>query len=316
MKQKALTRNQAYCTLFVGALSAILALFFVVANLRATLLYEKATAEREPFLQSEKVEYYNRVFSLLSKAINSTSGNASYSISKADYLLRALSSTARSDLLVREKDVEQLYIKAVQLNPFYYEGHLKLGLFYRTRDAQKEKGCLLNAIQLYPTNYYPYLYLGKHYLAEGEEKEAFYNLMLALHHARLWYWYDVVKEIEGALKDSPHLSLEKQGKVLRFVVEPRTDEFDFKYQGFPHVKVPLKIIIHTERSLADPILYADDVFYSYFRLREGTREQNIYELYLESFPPGVYLDNFAIKPDLDSSLDIIEFIKELQPATD
>jgi tetratricopeptide (TPR) repeat protein len=311
MKEKTFNIGVIYFILFFSIIFAILCFFFIFSNLRANLLYEKAIIQEKPTVKSEKIAYYRKIFSLLSAAININRGNADCLVKKADYILEALDEDLGETLMINEKESEDLYKKAIALNPFNFEYHLKLGWFYVNKNNPEAEEELSRATKLYPTNSQVYLYLCRYYLKNKNEKAAFNGFILALNYAERKQRPKLINEMEKEFQDLPYLSLNKKRKELKFIAYPQNEEWNFKKEGFAHAKITLSIKVYVKEPLVDVNLYKDSHSYGYFRYAENAEGINSYELILNSFPLDTYLDDFRIKTNPPSTIEKIEFIKKL-----
>ncbi|MBU1113216.1 MAG: hypothetical protein KKH93_05025 [Candidatus Omnitrophica bacterium] len=340
MLEARLKTNSLSAVFSLGLILIFCCSFSVYSSLRAHLFYRQAVSLEKPSLRLGLEGYYREVIFLTSRAIGYAKTNADYLVKKADYISEALSDGFSSQLALGEKDAEKFYLKAVELNPVNFEYHLKLGWFYVNQGDERGKGELIKATKLHPkqsrvysylAEYYSikgqedelikaaarypqepqiYLSLAKYYLRESNDKKAFINLILFLHHeknsdAR----YEIIKEIEETVKESTQVFLDLEKRKVKFTIQPQAGEFDFKKESFPHQKIPLSLYIYVRNPADEVTIYRDEIPYLNFIKRWQREEEAFYGLWLGNFPPDVYLDDFKIRTSNSAVINKLEIIK-------
>jgi len=138
MKEKIFDKGKRFILVISLAVIAF-SIWFVVSYLLAQLLFEKADTKKKPTLKLEEIRYYKQILPDISKAINIRKDNFEYYNKKADLFRWAIDDGLEHELNIRRNDIENLYLKAIKLNPLNFEYHLKLGLFYAAIKDQRAK---------------------------------------------------------------------------------------------------------------------------------------------------------------------------------
>ena len=288
----------------------IVAIFF---NLKAYILYEKTLSMKAPIVKIEKINYYNDAISFVSQATILNRLNADYLALKADLLFSALSENLSSMEHIKEKEIENLYIKAVSFNPINFEYHLKLGWFYAQVKDDKAKNEMLKAIELYPTYYRNYLYFSKYCLKNKKEKEAFSNILLTLYYGRNIAWRNVMKEVKEDVRGSASLYFDEKKRQLGFVVFMPGPEIDFKKYNFPHINIALDVKIYMKKSENPEIsLYKNNHLFGHFKKTFSEGETDIYEFSVTPDMIDIYLDELTVKTHPAQGIEKIEFVKKFK----
>ena len=177
MIEKILNTKEKKILIIFCSLVIVYSVFFVLSFLKSQLIYKKVSESFKPNLASEKARYYDRNIPLISKAISMRGDNSQYYSKKADYFSEKISDGLVKDLKSYNREIKDLYLKAIQLNPTNFEYHLKLGWFYADKDDKEAEKEFKKSTQLYPSNYEIYLYLWKHYSKGEKSVKAFNNLI-------------------------------------------------------------------------------------------------------------------------------------------
>jgi len=287
----------------------VLLLFFVYVNSRADMFYSKLDFITEPSIEAAKLDYYRTVIMLTSQALQYNGSNASYWEKKADYLVAALDAGLKEPLAINSIDVENLYKKAISLNPINYECHLKLGLFLANKGNKKlAEEEFLKAVELHPTNFMTYLYLAKYYIRNQDEKEALGNLLLALCYSPKFNWYTFNNIMKDDIVNLKAISLNEREQELKYVIFPAAEIFDFKSQKFPHRQIPIKIRVYAKRPVSAISLNYNGLLFRHLHWKEAVPELDVYELDLDAYPPHIYLDDLLIVTNPSAVIEKIEFI--------
>ena len=316
-KELTLKTRWAYLLFCIGAVLMLFSSFFIFSNLKASNIYEKIRYLVKPHLKSEEIYYYQHVISDISQAIQLTKGNADYYNKKADYLAKAAKNGFSEEFGIGEKDIEGLYMKAIELNPAFFLYHIELGSFYvdqgRLKEAKEE---LMKAYELYPVEPQVkeqlreyYLILARKYFEEGDDREGFKMLLLA----RSWEpYYFIVDHIEigRIIKKASQVSWYGKKKRMIYVTKVQSDYYDFKEQGFPHEKIPLTVRAYLKKQPQRVMLYGKYANPDRFQLIEASPQYIVYEAKVESFPENIYLDNFRIETHPAITIDKIELIND------
>lgn len=283
--------------------------FFLYSNMRADFLYERAISETKPAVESARPGYYKNNIFLISQAMRFNKNNADYYARKADILSESLDGALEQGIAAEETEIEDLYKKAIILNPLNYAYHFKLGWFYANRGrmeyAEEE---LIKAAELYPTNFTIYLYLSKYYMRIRNERKAFSNLLLALTYAPESSWGIFLEAIREDTSGLAHISLDRWAQEIKYTTSPLRGKFDFNKEGFPHCQLRLKIKVYAKKPVGDITLSYNGNTYRYLRWVDSGPEFDIYELNLDSFPATAYLDDFRIETNPPVTAEKIEFI--------
>jgi len=299
----------------------IFSFFFVFSNLKASLLIKRATQTiLDPFEVKSAIGYYFKdVLSSFSQAIQLNRENAELYTDKIEYLEIARNRGLEKELNIDTRaDTEELYLKAISLNPTDYYLHLGLGRFYidedRFKEAEKE---LMKSNHLCPKDSEAFLYLVKCYLGLGRkegvrvDEEIFKTLLGAIgviKYDRENMWNEITKMI----KEVPAISWDRGSGELKYIAELGVDKFDFKKRKFPHDKIPLTIRLYIKGSVQEVVLYKNDIRFQSFRKIKATPEYNVYEIKLEYFFKDTYLDDLRIETYPATIIDRIEMIKTLK----
>ena len=246
-------------------------------------------------------------------------GNAERYTEKSDYLQKAIKDGATKELFIDKKEIEELYKKAIVLNPTNFLYHFKLGQFYaneeRLEEAEKE---LIKSLNLYPINSEVRLYLARYYLkrikkefVEKEEGEIFRSLLIAINIAKHKRW-ELLKEIKEVIKELPSISWDEREQQLIYKADLGSDRYDFKEENFSHEKIPLTIRLYIEGPVQEVILYRRYVRSKIFRKIGVISEYTIYEVKIDSFPEDTYLDDFRIETYPATVIDKIEIVKSFK----
>jgi len=338
MNQKVLNKK---ATLLVAMFLIIYCGLFVYSNLKAKELYDQAVNLDKPIARSGLKNYYRNSLSLLSAAIKVNKANADYLTAKADQMLMAIDDGLKVELSISDSEIEDLYSRAVKINPVNFEYHLKLGWFYVGRDDKKGEAELIKAVELYPKEfntylylikYYfqkgsevelikavelypekpePYLYLAKYYFSQRAEKKAFQNLLSFLHYEiREPSRHEAMKELMAEIENSSQFIYDWDAKKIGFTAYPQSDDFDLKREGYPHLKIGnLRFIVHAKGGAGKITLYEGDAPYANFEKRELNPEFSIYRFHFRKFEADGYLDDFKIKIDPTILIDKMEIVQ-------
>ena len=309
-KHREINNLKRYALIAIGIASIFYFSLFVINNLRADNLYNKAVSQEKHSVDSEKIDYYAQILSLISKAIEYDKDNSLYYATKADYILLALSEGLENELTINEREAEKLYIKAVELRPTDFEYHLKLGWFYLERNDKKAEEELILATKLYPTGYDPRFYLMEYYVKNKNGKQIFNNLLLISHSSKYWT-NKIFNELGREINNIPQIKFDNALGELKFEFDYNGNEFDLKKEKFPHAQIPLKFKVYIKNEKDEAMLYRGYLPYANFKKIETTPELSVYELYLNEFSSDVYLDDFKITTKLYSPIQKIEITKKL-----
>lgn len=297
--------------IFAAAITVMLAAFIII-NLKGYLGYEKLSNATIPQPAAEKIDYYNQAVSLISQSIELDRLNSDYAAFKAD-LLAGLSG---DDLYlagdIRKKEIEELYLKAISLNPVNFEYHLKLGWFYAQINENKAAQEMQKAIELYPSYYRNYMYFSKYYLKNKKEKEAFSSLLLAIYRANGRTWRKIMEEMTDDLKKSTAFSYDEVNRQLSFFVAAPGEGLDFKKYGLPHINIPLSLKVYVSvQTNPEIFLYKNNMLFGHFKKIASKGEMNIYEFNIAP-NADIYLDELAIKTSPVQAIEKVEFMKILR----
>lgn len=300
-------------SLFLIFVSAVIAVFIVAIffNLKAHIIYEKALNMKAPAVKLEKINYYHNAIALASQAAILNKLNADYMALKADLLFGALSEDLSGKEGTTQKEIENLYIKAISLNPVNFEYHLKLGWFYTQMKESKAEEEMRKAIELYPAYYRNYLYFSKYYLKNRKEKEAFNNILLTLYYGGGGLWRKIMNEIKEDLKDSAGFYFDEEKRQWSFFVFVPGPEIDFKKYGFSHINIPLNVKVYMGKSEnQEVLLYKNNRLLKNFKKTSSAGASDIYEFSVTPDMADVYLDELMVKTIPPQSIEKIEFIKK------
>ena len=296
--------------IFVSVVAAVLA-GIIIFNLKAYIIYEKVLNMKLPVVKIERINYYNVANALMLQAIKLDKLNAEYLTLRADLLFGLLNEELSGASDIKKKEIENLYIKAINLNPINFEYHLKLGWFYTQINETGAKDEIQKAIELYPSYYRNYLYFSKYYLKNQEEKEAFNNILLMFYHGSNISWRIIMDEIKEDLKSSAAFSFDEKKKQLSFFVLMPGPELNLKKYGFSHINIPLSIRVHMRNSAKPEVLmYKNNILSGHFKQAASGDETDIYEFNIEPAMTDIYLDELAVKTIPPQTIEKIEFIKK------
>jgi hypothetical protein len=315
MKKHTFTTIGLYGFLFAGLIAVAVSFLFITATLRAASCYKQARRLRKPQLQSEKVNYYKRIFSLISKAARLNPDNADYHVAKADYLMRAIGDGLKEELFIKAGDIEDSYLKAISLIPANFFFHLRLGWFYVQYNDKKAEETLKQAGQLSPNDYRSYLYLSQYYFENKEETEGFFNLILSAHYAHVENRFNelgkVRKQIEHHIKDLSLVSPTRHFQAVKYTLYPEDFKLDLKQEGFPHEKIHLVFRVYTQDPSAKVGMYRRHIRFGDFKRVDLPYDYIVYEFELKEYPASAYLDDFSIGIEGASTMDKVEILKYL-----
>jgi len=298
--------------IFVSVITAMLILA-AIFNLKAYLISEKALKMKLPSVKMEKNIYYRDAVGLISQAVNLNKLNADYLAFKADLLFSALAEDLGAGDNGGRKEIEDLYGKAISLNPINFEYHLKLGWFYAQMGSDRAEEEIEKAIMLYPSYYRNYLYFAKYYLRNKKEKEAYFNLLAAFYHGSNITWRTIMSEIRDDLKDSTPFSFNERKKQLIFSEPAPGAEIDLKKYGFPHVNVPLNIKVYIKSSTKpEVLLYKNNILFGHLKQVSSVEETDVYEFNIDPLAADVYLDALALKTSPAQDMEKIEFLQKFK----
>jgi len=290
----------------VIALSGVI--FF---NLKGYIIYEKLSNTKIPAIKTERINYYNDAIFMISQAIKLNKLNADYIALKADLLFGLLSEDLHSASDIKKKEIEDLYMKAISLNPVNFEYHLKLGWFYAQINDAKAESEIEKAIELYPSYYRNYLYFSKYYLKNKKEKEAFNNILLTFYRSGTGPWRKIMDEIREDLTAFPAFYFDEKKRQLSFFVSAPGEELNFKKYGFSHINTPLDIKVYVLNSAKPEILlYKNNILSGHFKKTASINEADIYEFNITPAMADAYLDELIIKTAPSQNIEKIEFIKK------
>ena len=320
MREIRLKTSGAYLLFIAGTLPIIFSSFFVFSNFRATVLDKKAKFLVKPYyVKSELVYYYQDKLDLISKAIQLSKGNAKYYTDKADYSQGIIKDDLARELFVNKKDVEELYKKAIGLNPANFLYHFDLGWFYtneeRFKEAEEE---LLKSYNLYPSEFQVQEHLVRYYLkrskkelVEKGEWGIFKTLLQAIKFVKYKRW-EFLGDIKEIIEELPSISWDEKEQQLIYAADLGSDKYDFKEKGFPHEKIPLIIRLYFKELAQEVVLYRGYVRADIFKKIKATPEFTIYEVKIKSFPQDTYLDDFRIETHPATIIDKIEIGKSFR----
>lgn len=281
-------------------------LVFLCSNFYGYLLYRDALSISKPTVRSEEIKYYRKIFSVLSQASALSKDNAEYLTKKADFMVEAMD--LATDLSFDRKDIENLYIKAINLNPTNFNYHLKLGWFYLYHNNTKAEDELRKTVELYPSYFKVYVYLSKYYLKTKKADLAFSNLLSAFYFSNINAVYDIRSEIKGF----DNLFLEGKKKDPTLVIYPQRSEVALKDYNFPHVDISLNVRVFIKKvPFATIKIYSDDYAFAPFKFVETTEDLDLYQLNLEPAKLNSFLDNLTIKVNPSYPIEKIEFTLKL-----
>lgn len=296
---------------------------FTTSTLRADLLYKRALAKIKPSFHLDKPQYYQEVISLIRRASKWRPDNASYYAKHADYLFEAIADGLEKNLALERKKIEELYIKAITLNPLYFEYHLKLGWFSNQfGDKTKAERELIKATRLYPNYYKVHLYLSKYYLQTGNADLGFKALLLSSYFTQgSEYRTEIIKEVGEGIKGIAQLNFDGNANLVTYTILRSSYTFDFKKEGFPHLLLPsennvfpiwfpLKIRVYLKDKPNSVILYSNHTSQQSF-MPVGAGEYNMYELEIGVFSSPTYLDELKVETNPSTAIEKIELSKQL-----
>ncbi|MBP7087710.1 MAG: tetratricopeptide repeat protein [Candidatus Omnitrophica bacterium] len=290
-------------------------IWFIVSYLSAQLLFEKANIKKKPALKSEAIRYYKQIFPYLSKAIAIRKDNSEYYNKKADLFRRAIDDGLEQELNINRNEIENLYLKAIKLNPLNFEYHLKLGLFYAAQGDRRAERELLKAKFLYPKNKQIYIYLCQYFLANENYQGVISSLISYFSLSSEGYWFRAIvkEELKESLADFSQLILDGENQELRLIIHPDSSEFNFEDKDLPQEKILLKIRVYI-RDFEDKVVFYRQGFLGQdLKTIPNAAEFSVYELDLGLLSPREYLSNFSIKTKNNSAIDKIEIVFSLIP---
>ena len=314
MKEVPLGKKRNFI-LIAGLIVVIFSMWFIVSYFLAQQLFEKANIENKPSLKSEKIRYYRQILPFISKAIAIRGDNSDYYMINADLFRKAIEDDLEHEISIYRDNIEDLYLKAVSLNPVNFEYHLKLGLFYAVQGDRRAEQELLKTKSLYPKNKQIYTYLCQYFLTEKNYKGAFSSLISYFSLSPEGYWFGAVveEELKEALADFSQLVLDKEKQELRLIIYPNSSEFSFEDKNLPLEKILLKIRVYSYNPENIVAFYREGVFWQNFKENESAADFFIHELDLGFISPKENLSNFSIKVTNNSSIDKIEMVFSLIP---
>lgn len=303
MKEKSIDKK----FIIIAVILIICTLFFINflhQNLRASLLFKKALDLNKPTVKSEKIKYYKGIFSLLSQAIRLNNTNAEYPAKKADFIVDAIKENLGNDLSITESEAENLYIRAINLNPTNFNYHLKLGWFYGDFNNIKAEEELRKSANLFPSYYEIYIYLFKYYLRNKEAGLAFGSLLSTVNLSNA----NVIYVMRHELKWLSNLYIDEEKRKFKFVIHPHKSEIDFKKYNFPHVNIPLGIKVFIKKSPFNSIrLYRNNYSAAPFNFVEDINGLGVYQLELDQKTETAFLDELKIKVSPAYPIEKVEF---------
>ncbi|MDD5584130.1 MAG: hypothetical protein PHV55_03640 [Candidatus Omnitrophica bacterium] len=307
MKEVILDSRSKYLLLGFCSVVVLCSIFFIISSLHAGFLYTQASSISSPSIGSEKRGYYRKVISLISQAIALRSDNSQYYARKGDFLWKATEDGLGEAVFRDQREIENLYMKALRINPLNYEYHLKLSwLYYTQNNSAAAQGQLMKTVDLYPADSQVRFYLSRYYFAKHQEWLGFKNFVLSLHYAigdRTAMAYEMLEANKKLTLTSTFIDR----FAAYYVAFPNSYEFDFKEQGWPHERIPLHIKVFAKDVLGDIFLYRGYAPYRNFKKISAADGYDIYELTLDFFPPKTYLDEFRIIANSSASIGKIEF---------
>jgi len=314
MKEVPLGKKRNFI-LIAGLISVIFSMWFVVSYFLAQQLLEKVNIENKPSLKSEKIRYYRQILPFISKAIAIRGDNSDYYMIKADLFRKAIEDDLEHGISIHRDNIEDLYLKAVSLNPVNFEYHLKLGLFYADQGDRRAEWELLKTKSLYPKNKQIYTYLCQYFLADKNYKGAFSSLISYFSLSPEGYWFRAIvkEELKEALADFPQLVLDGENQELRLIIYPNSNEFNFEDKDLPQEKILLKIRAYIRNPEDKVVFHQRGVFSQDLKTIGNTTDFSIYELDLGLISSKEYLSNFSIKTKNNSPIGKIEIVFSLIP---
>lgn len=317
MLKKKSDQSNRIAVVFIGVMVSFLCLVIVIQNYQAKKFFFRAIKREFPTIEIEKVPYYKETILLLSRAIELNKSNAEYIIKKADFLTYALKDDVGQDLNVNPTHIEDLYLKAISLNPIDFLYHFELGRFYMQQDRMKEaNNQFFEAIDLNKNQpilkqrlgYY-YLELSKKAFAEDKEWQGMKLLMLAatLIKEQAYWEKDFVPALEELAEEYNNLSYHKSWRGLTYTIVVDKNSYDLYDLNVPYSHVSLLIRVYIKDPVQDVILYKNGkVFGSFIK-----RKDNMYEISTELFSENNYDTTFRIEPYPQAIIEKIEIVKDL-----
>ncbi|MEM7816906.1 MAG: hypothetical protein QXZ20_03260, partial [Candidatus Aenigmatarchaeota archaeon] len=241
MKEKKFKKEKYLLAIAISIINFVF-IYFIFVNLKAVIIEQKIDLKKVPSVKLEKIDFYKRNIYLLNNLISLIPQNAEYLIKKADCLRMAMDDGFKELFSIQDKEIEELYQKAIFLNPLNFEYHLKLGWFYIDKDTNKAKKEFLSSIELNPTDFHPYLYFSIYHLKNKDGKQAFINIISALYFKASPQ--KIIEEVIPQIKDDLNLVFDDKKRELKFVAFPKEEIWDFKKEGFPQIKIPINIRVY------------------------------------------------------------------------
>lgn len=308
MKEKIFNKKEKLYFFTIVIFIIFICGFIIASSLKANLEYARAISLKAPTPISERANYYSRLFSIFTKAINLERDNSDYYAKKAGYILEAIENGLGEELFISGEDARVLYEKAITLNPANFEYHLKLGWFYIDKNTGRAFEEISKAVSLYPTNYQIYTYLAEYYLMQGDSIKAFNNAILSFYFSG-YKWWKVAQQLGDNIKGFPDLSLNNGVRQFKLIIDCNASKLNFKDKGFMHVRIPLEIKAYVVDPQTKVAIYQGKSFYGDFKKAGVKQEYTIFEFNLGYFPEGAYLDDFEIKTEDYSIIEKVEIIK-------
>jgi len=305
----------------VVATPVIFSFFFIFSNLKASLLIERATQTiLDPYEVKSAIAYYFKdVLSSFSEAIQLNRENAELYTDKIKYLDIARDRGLEKELNIDARaDSEELYLKAISLNPTDYYLHLELGRLYidekRFEEAEEE---LMKSHGLSPKDIETFLYLVKCYLGLGKKEgvrvdEEIFKTLLGAMSVVGYDRENIWNRMTEIIKEIPVISWDRRSAELKYIAELGVDIYDFKQRRFPHDKIPLTIRLYIKDPVQEVALYKSHIRFQSFRKIKATPEYNVYEAKIEYFPKDTYLDDLRIETRPSAIIDRIEMSRSLK----
>jgi hypothetical protein len=310
MTEKNVTTNLRYLIGGIGILIMMLLLSVYAGLLQVSTMDRSVTVQEASERPNEKIMYYKNLAGDLQQLQIKEPANADYYARNADCLIEISGIKEKTTPPSISKEIEELYLKALALNPLDFEYHLKLGWFYETSQAQGHQDQLEKTIELYPTDYQGYLYLARHYLRHGDEQKAFANIVLSTYYTGAWGHYKerVVREVTADLPTGSLLQFETNN-ILSFTMPFQGRELDLKKYGFAHIQPMFFTVRVTAGKNLEKIIVRNN---GVQHVVPPTPQDSsaVYELNLSQLYPEGFLDEFTVKVIPEEALEKIQLTQK------
>lgn len=311
MKEKNLTVTEQQALSAAGALFLLLLLYTHIGISRVAAIEHTLLSAGKPEARSEKAVYYNDLSKSLERLRALEPLNADYIVRYADCLLESSGLGGRGNPIAPALEIQDLYTKALVLNPLNFEYHLKLGWFRETRgikDAQEE---LIKTIELYPTDYQGYLFLARHFLRHGDFRKGFINIVQSVYYTGGHGPYLERVFGEAALDLNAVAALQFDRDHVAILTIPfREKKLALKEFGFPHVRPRFFTIKVFAPGAVEKIIFDNSGTQYLVKPDVQAPPEGLYQLELDKIFPGAYLDELVLTVSPEGAAEKIQFTQK------